>query len=147
LELTNFAGESSLSNVHGNIESLSQAGSLAVAESGGSMEFTSGRGGVSMVGFEGPIHGQTDHGAVSVSVAGEAEVHVDSNQGPVTVKLPADSGALVRLQTEEGQVAAPESISKGTTGRPKLISGRLAGTGPKGTVALKSKDGILRVRQ
>lgn len=147
LDLTNFAGESNLNLVHGNIDVRSQAGAVALGKSSGSFDFILGRGSVVVSGFEGSVRGQTDQGAVAATLEGESDVHIESNQGPVTVKLPANSGASVRLQTDEGSLAAPEAIASGAAAaRAKVLSGRLNGTGPKGAVAIKSKSAPLRVR-
>ena len=144
MSLTNFGGETTLSSVHGHLDLKNHAGSMSIAKSSGSLDFLAGRAGLNIQGFEGPIRGQTDLGAVSVAVEGETEVSIESNQGNVSVKLPANSGASVRMQSDEGSVAPPEGIRPSGSG--KSATGKLLGTGPKGSVVVRSKSGALRVR-
>ena len=146
LDLTNFGGESALTGVHGHVGVQIHAGSLGLNKSSGSLEFLNGRGGLNIQGFDGPIHGQTDQGTVVAVIEGETEVNIESNQGPVTVHLPSKSGASVHLESEEGLLAAPEPIRIVNAASRRTANGRLAGTGPKGTVAVKSKSGAIRVR-
>lgn len=145
LSLSNFAGDTTLAKVKGSLELSSNAGSTAITKSTGAIEFINGHGSFVATGFEGPVKGQTDQGAVNVAIDGDAEIRIESNQGAVSVKLPADSGSHVRMQTDEGNLAAPDAI-KPNSSHAKLISGRLPGTGSKGMVTLKSKAGSLRVR-
>lgn len=147
LTVTNFSGETSIQRAKGSLDLTSSQGTTLVAKSSGSIEFNNGHGQLTANGFEGPIKGQTEQGAVSVALEGEADadVRIESNQGGVTVKLPAASGSLVRMQSEEGVLTPPDAIRpSGPHG--KLINSRLPGTGPKGTVSLKSKAGNLRVK-
>jgi len=147
LTVTNFSGETAIQRAKGSLELTASQGNTIVAKSAGSIEFNNGHGHLSATGFEGPIKGQTEQGAVSVALEGEADadVRIESNQGGVTVKLPTNSGSLVRMQSEEGVLTPPETI-KPSGGHAKLISNRLPGSGPKGTVSLKSKAGNLRVK-
>lgn len=146
LDLTNFAGESTLGKIKGNVELKSHSGPMNVMKSSGAIEFQAGRGAVNLNGFEGPVRGKADQAAVSVIVEGEAEVNIESVQGPVTVKLPSDSGAAVRMQTDEGSISVPDAVRAPGTGQARVVNGRLAGSGPKGAVVVKSKAGTLRVR-
>jgi hypothetical protein len=146
LDLTNFGGESSLTGIHGHVGVQIHAGSLGLAKSSGSLEFLNGRGSLNVQGFDGPIHGQTDQGIVVAAVEGETEVNIESNQGPVTVHLPAKSGALIHLESEEGALAAPEPVRIVNAASRRTANGRLAGTGAKGSVAVKSKSGAIRIR-
>ncbi len=146
LDLSNFGGESTLTQVKGTIGVRTHAGGLAINKSSGSVDFMTGRGGVQLAGFEGPVRGQTDQGNVSAQIEGEAEVNIESNQGIVSVKLPSDSGATVRLQTEEGSLALPEAVRAPASAQQKVFSSRLEGDGPKGSVQAKSKSGTVRLR-
>lgn len=146
LQLTNFSGESTITRATGGLDIKSHQGASILAKSSGSLDFLSGRGAISVSGFDGPVHGQTDLGPVSIGIEGDADVRVDSVQGTVNVKLPQDSGAALHMQSEEGSLSPPEGFKASGGGRSHLISGRLSGEGPKGTVTVKSKTGALRVR-
>jgi DUF4097 and DUF4098 domain-containing protein YvlB len=144
LNLANFGGDSNLTSIRGHIDLKNHAGTMSVSKSSGSLDFLAGRAGLTIQGFEGPIRGQTDLGAVTVGVEGDTEVSIESNQGNVSVKLPNDSGAAIRMQSDEGSVSPPEGIRPSGSG--KSASGRMNGSGPKGTVVLRSKSGAVRIR-
>lgn len=146
LDLTNFAGESFLSEIDGRVEMLAHAGPTNIAKSSGSFEFSNGRGAVNLSSFDGQVRGKTDQGAVVLGLEGEAEVDVDSEQGNVAVRLPANSGAALQLRSEGGGIVAPEDIRTTLTSTHQAASGRLGGDGPKGVVAVRSKSGAIRVR-
>jgi DUF4097 and DUF4098 domain-containing protein YvlB len=115
-----------------------------ISKSSGAIDFITGRGNLNLAGFEGPIRGQADQGLVSATIEGDAEVHIESNQGAVSVKLPSDSGASVKLQSEEGPLSAPDSLH--AQAHAKSLNGRLSGDGPKGSVAIKTKTAPVKVR-
>lgn len=146
LMVENFSGETSLSQIKGNIQLRSHAGGSSIAKSTGALDFELGRGGLTVTGFEGPLRGQTANGSVVAALEGEAEVAIESVQGPVTVKLPGESAAFVRLQSETGSLSAPEPVRPGQAGTLKTAVGRLGGSGPRGTVVIRSKAASLRVR-
>lgn len=145
-DIANFAGETNIARAKGNIDIKSHAGLISIIKSTGSVDFLASRGALNLSEFEGPVRGQTDQGAVSIGVAGDADVHVEANLSTVTVKLPGNSGALLRLQTEEGSLTVPDAIKPTGGNRARIVNGRLPGDGPKGIVSLKSKAGVLRVR-
>ena len=143
VELQNFNGETSMSDVIGSLDVRGQGGAISITKSSGAIDFLTGHNSLTLSGFQGPVRGSVDQGTVNVSLEGEVEVRIESNQGAVNVKLPADSGASVRLQSEDGSLTAPDSIK--AVGRSKILSGHLKGEGPKGSVAMKSKSGALHV--
>ncbi len=145
LGLSNFSGDTTLAKVKGSLELSSNAGSTAITKSTGAIEFVNGQGALTANGFEGPIRGQTEQGAINLTIDGDAEVRVESNQGSITIKLPTNSGSQVRMQTDEGILSAPDAI-KPTGAHVRILNARLPGSGPKGSVAIKSKAGTLRVR-
>lgn len=146
LNLVNFGGDSSLKQIKGAIELYAYSGSTAVVKATGALEFDLGRGSLQIQELDGAVRGDTDLGAVSVSILDEADVQVDSNQGAVTVQLPAGSGASIRLQSDEGSLFVPDSIRPAVGGSTKIASGRLPGAGAKGRVVVKSKTGLIRLR-
>lgn len=147
VEVTNFSGETAITRTKGNLDLTVGQGATTIAQSSGSMEFSNGHGFLNASGFDGPVKGQTEQGAVSVSIedGAEADVRIESNQGGVTVKLPANSGSMVRMQTEEGSLTPPSTLQS-SSAHGQRVSGRLSGSGAKGAVSLKSKSGNLRVK-
>ena len=146
LDLANFGGDSTLTRVRGHVQMLASAGPTSIAKSAGSLEFENGRGALNLSEFDGAVRGRTDQGAVTLGVEGEAEVDVDSDQGNVAVRLPANSGAAVQLHSREGGIVAPEDIRMTTSSTHRQAVGRLPGDGPRGIVAIRSQSGAIRVR-
>ena len=146
IHLDNFSGDSSLKNVAGNVFVRTHSGPTNVANSSGAIDFELGRGALNVAKFEGPVRGQTDRAAVMAKLEGESDVNIESAQGPVAVRLPASSGAAIRLQTETGTLNAPEEIRPSQTASSKFASGRMKGAGPRGSVTIKSKAASIRVR-
>ena len=146
LDLANFGGDSTLTRVRGHVQMLASAGPTSIAKSAGSLEFENGRGALSLSEFDGAVRGRTDQGTVTLGVEGEAEVDVDSDQGNVAVRLPANSGAAVQLHSRDGGIVAPEDIRMTTSSTHRQAVGRLPGDGPRGIVAIRSQSGAIRVR-
>jgi hypothetical protein len=147
LKMQNFSGESTLKAIKGNVTLRTSSGGTSVAKSSGAIDFDLGRGALKVDGFEGPLRGQTENAPVVAQIDGEAEVSIESGQGPVNVRLPARSAALVRLQTETGYLQAPETIRPANINGPlKTAQGRLTGDGPRGSVSVKTKTAAIRIK-
>jgi hypothetical protein len=145
VDVSDFSGDSSILRMKGNLDWRSHSGALSLNQSSGSLDFINGRGVVQVAAFEGAVRGQTELGSVTVAVQGLSDVRIESNQGAVSVKLPADSGASLRLRAEDGFVSVPASLRDAVSGGGRQASGQLPGVGPRGSVDLKSKSGALRI--
>ena len=145
LKVVNFAGDSALSEINGNVDAKLDSGSLSMAKSAGSLDFVLGRGSLTAQGFEGALKGEVQSGNVQADLNGEADVNIESDRGSVVLKAPPQSGALIRLQTNEGALALPQGI-KPTPGNARSANTRLLGNGSKGTIIVRSKTGSIRLR-
>lgn len=145
LSLSNFAGDSSLNEIRGHLNLVGSSGAMNITQSSGSADFSMMRGAFNMTTFEGPVKGYTGQGPVTVAIKGEADVQVESDQAPVTVKLPANSGARLNVQTETGYLRLPDPLQKNLAGA-RRYTGRLQGAGEKGGVNVKSKSGFIRIQ-
>jgi len=144
LRIKNFAGESILQNVTASIHLQSKLGASHITKSQGSLEIENGKGSFNILDFNGSIHGQNEDGNVTVKLVGDVDVAMDSVSGSMSFKLPEDTGAYAKLQSEEGTLSNPESFKTGKLGNLKVASGRFSGS-EKGSIVLKSKTGNLRV--
>lgn len=144
--VVNFAGESQLNQIRGNVDARLDSGTFTIAKSSGSLDFIVGKGSLSANGFAGPFRGETMSGSVSAELLGETEVSVEADRGSVSIKVPPGSGASVRLQTADGSLQHPASI-KPAGGSVKAAVGSLGGSGPKGTINVRSKSGAIRLRE
>lgn len=146
MNVVNFAGESVLNSVRGNVDAKLDSGTFTIAKSSGSLDFILGKGSLNANGFSGPFRGENVSGSVSAELLGETEVSVESDRGSVSIKAPPGSGASVRLQTSEGSLASPASV-KPAGGTVKAAVGTLGGSGPKGSIHVRSKSGSIRLRE
>lgn len=145
LSLSNFAGDSTLNDVKGHLDLVGASGAMNIGQSSGSADFSMSRGAIVMTAFEGPVKGYAGQGTVTVAIKGEADIQVESEQAPVTVRLPASSGARLNLQTEDGYLRLPDPLQKSLAGA-RRYTGHLKGGGDKGGVTVKSKTGFIRIQ-
>ncbi len=144
LRIKNFAGESNLVNVSASIRLQSKLGASHVAKSQGNLEIENGKGNFNILDFSGPIRGQNEDGSLTARILGDVDVSLESISGSMSFKLPVNSAAFAKLQSEEGSISAPDSFKTGKLGSLKLASGRFTGS-EKGSIFIKSKTGSLRV--
>ena len=122
----------------------SKLGTSHISKSQGSLEIENGKGAFNILEFNGQIRGQNDDGSLTAKLLGDVDVSLESTSGSMSFKLPEDSAAFAKLQSEEGIITAPESFKTGKIGNLKVASGRFTGS-EKGSILLKSKSGNLRV--
>jgi hypothetical protein len=142
----NLGGDTVFQGVKGNVQVRASAGATTIAKGSGSLEFESGAGAVTVSGFAGSLRGQAEDGPVAVQVDGDPEVNIESARAPISIRVPAGSGASVRASTEEGQLVVPEPPLK-VLKQPALrsVAGRLSGSGA-GTIFAKSKTATIQIR-
>jgi len=146
LKLENFSGENSVQNLKGDLAVRSFSGQIAVNSADGNCDFEIGRGSLNLQGLSGGLNGQVDNGSVVAKFTGDANVSIESQEGAVSLNLPANSGSSVRLQSESGSIVAPDSLGSTRSGNFRTVSGRLPGAQSKGSVFVKSKSGSIRLQ-
>lgn len=164
VKVYNFSGETQISSVRGRTKIKSKTGATTAAKIEGPLDFLNGRGTLTGVQINGAVRGETDEGTVALALGSsddgpgdkgkkskdkadalEADVVVDSGDGTVSVKPTANSGALLKLSTEEGSFIAPDSIALPRNSGPKTVTARLPGA-LRGTIVVRSKRGTIRIR-
>lgn len=140
-----FAGESQVSGVKGELSVRTKAGTMTLSKISGGLVFDNGRGKLEGSAIEGTVRGTNDDGSVSLQLAGEADVSIETQDGSVSVKPPGGAGVLLKLSSEEGPILAPSSVTIPRTAGPKSVVARLDGA-PKGVIVLKAKRGTIRIR-
>lgn len=145
VQVHNFSGESVVSAVKGEVSLRSKAGAATVSKVDGGLDFDNGRGHFEGTAIDGSVRGQNDDGTVSIQLSGEADVSIETQDGPIAVKPAGGAGVLLKLATEEGNIYAPASVNVPKVSGPKSVVARLDGA-PKGVIVLRSKRGTIRVR-
>ncbi|CAN5520283.1 hypothetical protein BH10BDE1_BH10BDE1_14480 [soil metagenome] len=145
VQVHNFGGETLITNVKGDVAVRSKTGTITLAKINGGVDFDNGRGKLEATAIDGSVRGVNDEGIVSFQLVGEADLSIETQDGPVAVKPPSATGVLLKLSSEDGVIAAPESIQVPRNSGPKSVVARLDGA-PKGVIVLRSKRGTIRVR-
>jgi hypothetical protein len=145
VQVHNFGGETVLVSVKGDVSVRSKTGTISLAKIDGGLDFDNGRGKLEATAVDGAVRGVNDEGIVSISLVGEADLSIETQDGPVAVKPPSAAGVLLKLSSEDGVIVAPDSVKVPRNSGPKSVVARLDGT-PKGVIVLRSKRGTLRVR-
>lgn len=144
VQVHNFAGETVVSGLRGDVSLRSKAGSASVSKIEG-LDFDNGRGRLEATAVTGVVRGANDDGTVSIQLTGEADVSIETQDGPVSVKPPSGTGALLKLSSEEGTIVPPDSVHAAKNSGAKSIVARMDGAA-KGVIIVRSKRGTIRVR-
>ncbi len=144
VQVHNFAGETTIAGLKGDVSLRSKAGSGNVSKIEG-LEFDNGRGKLEATSVGGAVRGANDDGIVNIQLSGEADVSIESQDGPVAVKPPSGAGALLKLSSEDGVIVAPDSVHVPKVAGSKSLVARMDGA-PKGVIIVRSKHGTIRVR-
>ena len=153
VKVFNFSGETLLTGVKGRARVEAKTGSTTASKIDGGFEFLNGRGTLSLSQVAGAVRGENDEGVVTLSLGGdkakedsiESDVIVESNDGTVSIKPPTNSGALLKLTSEEGAIQVPDSVAVPKAAGPKSVTARLPGT-TRGTILVRAKRGTIRIR-
>lgn len=145
LNLENFSGDSVIEKAKGAFSLNQSQGSLKISGSSGSMNFEVGKAQLQSLGFAGRIEGQTQDGAVVITMGPESEVRVRSQSGRVTVSG-AGIGAYVNVASVEGDVFAPNYMKVNRDSTGKSLRGRLRGDVQKGSISVRSQEGAIVIK-
>jgi hypothetical protein len=143
-KLTSFEGDATLSALKGPVDLTLGVGKTNASKVTGPVGFQLGRGSLTLIELDGALKGDIEQGTLSASVANQADVLIESQEGSVQLTLPPSSGALVKLKTEEGRIAHPDSLTP-QDGDKRHVTGRLPGRGTKGRVSVTSKSGAIKL--
>jgi DUF4097 and DUF4098 domain-containing protein YvlB len=145
-DLENFSGETIIEKASGGLNLRQGQGSAKVIAGNGALQFDLVRGSLSAQKFQGRIEGVTLDGPVSVTMAADNDVNVRAQTAKVTVQSPANSGAALNLSTMEGDLNLPQSLKASRDGAKKTYRGRLKGADQKGSITVRSQEGLILIR-
>jgi hypothetical protein len=128
IELRNVAGDADLSSSNGGIRAHQHKGAISASTSNGGirLEFTSITGNK-------PVRADTTNG--NIEIHAEAlngnDIRAESNNGGITLRLPADVKATVKARTSNARVNSAFEVSSTFTGEKKnRLEGAIRGGGP-----------------
>jgi DUF4097 and DUF4098 domain-containing protein YvlB len=145
LEGSVFSGALNIEKSKGVMLVSTTQSNAKILQSSGTLQFENVKGSVVTQQFGGRIDGQTLEGSVSLGILPDTDVHVKSTTGRVSVATVAGSGAMVNLQTTEGEITVPDlTVNRSST--EKTARGRLRGSEQKGSIVVRSQEGSIVVK-
>jgi hypothetical protein len=144
-QVKGVSGEITLDGVTGDVEADTVSGSLEARDTDGALRFTSVSGDLTLAGglvsrLEADnINGQV---AADVALAAAGSIRVSTISGDVTLRLPSDSDAGVRLHSTSGRVRSEfDSLRTAMSPESHTVSGNV-GAG-SGNVSVNSVSGAV----
>lgn len=145
-DLESFLGETEVNKAKGFLSLNQGQGSSKITDSSGTLQFELAKGILNVRGFQGRVEGQTQEGPVNVSMSTGSEINIRSQNARVTVHADSKSGAYLNLATVEGQIYVPNYLRVSRDGSQKYLKGRLKGESRKGSVLVRSQEGVIVIR-
>lgn len=136
-----FTCAATLDSSNGSIVLVDHAGDAALSTSNGSITATVSRGGIhaessngriTIVGATGPVIADTSNGAINITMAAPAQVTADSSNGAIMLRVPADFGGTIEMDTSNGRITVPDAMRTAARLSKNRSNGSLTlGAGPK----------------
>jgi hypothetical protein len=144
-QVKGVSGEITLDGVAGDVEADTVSGSLEARDSDGAIRFTSVSGDLTLAsGLVSRLDADSINGQVAadVALAAAGGIRVGTIAGDVTLRLPADSDARVRLHSTSGRVRSEfDSLRTAMSPASHTVSGNV-GAG-SGNVSVNSVSGAV----
>lgn len=145
-DIENFAGETTVDKARGFLSLNQGQGTTKVTGSGGTLQFEVTKGSMNVQGFQGRVEGQSLEGPVTVAMASETDVNLRSQNGRITVQTSPNSGTFLNLANSEGDIQVPSYLRVNRDGGQKTLKGRLKGESSKGSIVVRSQEGLILIR-
>jgi DUF4097 and DUF4098 domain-containing protein YvlB len=145
-----MSGDITLAGVTGDVSAETMSGEVAACDIDGEIHFKSMSGGLTLAGGSvGSLAVETISGQVTADVSlsnEDSSVRVTTMSGEVTLRLPADSDARVRLQSTSGAVRTEfDSLRTVKAPASHTVSGNVgAGTGHVSVTTMSGAVTLLR---
>ena len=144
-----MSGDITLDGVTGNVDAETMSGEIAARDIDGAIRFKSMSGGLTVAsGLLSSLAANIVSGQVTADVAlgGSGTVNVSTMSGEVTLRLPSDSDARVRLQSTSGAVRTEfDSLRTVKAPASHTVSGNVgAGTGHVSVTTMSGAVTLLR---
>ena len=145
LSVNNHSSTYQIQEQEGPSDFRNHSGTIVYKSIKGNMFLKNVSGVVSLTELEGSFEGELERGAINVEASKLLSFVANSDAAPVTLKVPKDSGARVRLRSEKGRLRAPAHLRKVRKGRWTELTGRLRGE-EQGQIKIVSKYGDIMLK-
>jgi hypothetical protein len=146
LEVQSFLGDVNIEKVTGSLLLNSGQGNFKISSGGGSLQFDIVKGSLTTQGFDGRVEGHSQEGSVSILGSKDPDVNIRTHSGKVTINTAANSGALLNLSSNEGEIYVPAYLHVSREGATRSLRARLKGEAQKGSILVRSQDGNITVK-
>lgn len=146
IDLDLFSGQAQFEKIRGFLSLTTQQANSKINQGSGTIQFENGKGSLNVQIFQGRVEGKNQEGSVSVMMPLDSETDVKTKSGKVSIQLPPGSGAHLNLLTTEGEIYVPSELKVNKTATEKSVRGRLRGDAQKGSVFVRSQDGIISIK-
>lgn len=128
------------SNLNGNLRATQGVVKLNQCE--GSVQFDFGRAQLVTNQWVGRLEGVSQEGPLTLGLGKEFEIILRTNLAKVNLTPPIESGALVNLTTQEGDIYAPQQYKVVRDNGVKILKARLKGdSSGKNLITVRSQEG------
>lgn len=146
VEASIFGGQLQGEKIEGLISLITQQAAAKIIQSSGILQFENGRGSLNIQSHAGRIEGKNQEGSINVVMPVESEIDIRSKSGKINIQLQPNSGASLNLLTAEGEIVVPSELKVTKLSTEKSVRARLRGDAQKGSIFVRSQDGIISVK-
>lgn len=125
---------------NGPLEFRNHSGSLVDNKSSGSLNIKNISGVITIRDFSGSLEGEIGKGSLNAKMTNVQNVVVNSEEAAITLDVPDESGAMVSLRSQKGDLRSPDYLEKNEKGLWIEHKGRLKGK-EQGNIKIISKYG------
>lgn len=146
LDWSQQLGSASIDHHQGILNFNSFAANFKSISGQGTIVFEAAKGSVSVYQFSGRIEGQTNEASSNLQLLADSELNLKSNAGKVSIQTPAQSGALLNLLSDEGEIYVPNEVTVRKGSVDKSVKGRLRGGSQKLSLFVRTQSGSITVK-
>jgi DUF4097 and DUF4098 domain-containing protein YvlB len=139
-------GEVAIEKTRGFISVISNQANIKINGGSGTLQFEIVRGSLLANQFQGRTEGHSQEANVGLQLSTEQDVNLKSQSGRMTVAMPKDSGAMLNLNSVEGEIIVPSYLRVAKEGSSKSLKGRLKGEGKESLIIIRSQEGAIIVK-
>lgn len=140
LNLSNHSARYLVSDFDGPIDFTNHSGTVSFKKVSGRSQVKNISGTMQVRDFDGSFTGEFSKGSLDISMSKLHDFVVNSDEANITLDAPKESGAVVDLRSEKGDLWAPIHLRKIKKGRWEERKGRLKGD-EQGNIKIVSKYG------
>lgn len=143
-----FKAQTNIEKAQGNYSVKTNDGSFKLNQfSSGSLVIDNAKATLSIQNFKGRLEGMSQEGAVTLGALSGADVQLKTTKAKVQIQMPPQSGGLINLLTQDGEVSVPSEIRVVKGVNQKSAKGRLRGrVDSELSILVRSEEGTILLK-